>query len=75
MARAIGLSDVPVTTVGPSLGPALAASPTWGSDATNILLFSIDPNLNGYTRAQTGDLCDELQRRIGTLPGVLSATT
>jgi predicted permease len=45
-----------------------------GFDTRNVLLFSIDPTLNGYTNAHIYDLYSQLQRRLEGLPGVLSAS-
>jgi predicted permease len=45
-----------------------------GFDAQNILLFDIDPNLAGYTDAQTQQLYSNLQQRFAALPGVISAS-
>jgi len=45
-----------------------------GFDTGNVLLFDIDPSLNGYTGAQTHSLYSQLLERIEALPGVLSAT-
>jgi len=45
-----------------------------GFDARDVLLFGIDPTLNGYTEAQTRSLYSELQERIGALPGVASVS-
>lgn len=43
-----------------------------GFDTRNVLLFSIDPTLNGYTDEQIYGLHSQLQQRIEGLPGVLS---
>jgi predicted permease len=45
-----------------------------GFDQRNVLLFGIDPTLNGYTDAQTRSLYSELQERLTALPGVRSAS-
>ena len=45
-----------------------------GFDTRNILLFAMDPTLNGYTDAQTHGLFFQLQQRLEALPGVLSAS-
>ena len=45
-----------------------------GFDTQNVLLFRIDPTLNGYTEARTLGLYSELQQRLGTLPGVRSVS-
>ena len=45
-----------------------------GFETRNILLFRVDPNLNGYTAAQSKNLYSELLPRLQAIPGVLSAT-
>ncbi len=45
-----------------------------GFDTQNLLLFGIDPRLQGYSNAQCQSLYMELQRRLSELPGVASAT-
>ena len=45
-----------------------------GFDTRNVLLFAIDPTLNGYSDAQIYGLFSQLQQRIEALPGVLSAS-
>jgi predicted permease len=45
-----------------------------GFDTRNLLLFDIDPTLNGYTDAQTRSRYSALRERLEALPGVLSAT-
>jgi predicted permease len=45
-----------------------------GFDTRNVLLFSIDPTLNGYTDAQIYGLYSQLQQRLEGLPGVLVAS-
>jgi predicted permease len=45
-----------------------------GFDTRNVLVFYVDPTLNGYTGAQTYTLYSELQQRLAALPGVLSVT-
>ena len=45
-----------------------------GFDTRNILLFEIDPSLNGYTGGQSKNLYSELLPRLEAIPGVLSAT-
>jgi predicted permease len=45
-----------------------------GFDIRNILLFGIDPTLNGYTGTQTRNLYAQLQERLEALPGVLSVS-
>ncbi len=43
-----------------------------GFEKRNVLLFEIDPTLNGYTDARTRAIYTELQERIEALPGVRS---
>jgi len=43
-----------------------------GFRSRGILLMNIDPQLNGYSTARTTQLVDELRRRVGSLPGVMS---
>jgi len=45
-----------------------------GFDTQNVLLFSIDPTLNGYTDAQIYGLYSQLQQRLEGLPGVVLAS-
>lgn len=45
-----------------------------GFDIRNILLFRMDPSVNGYTGEQSKSLYSELLARIEAVPGVLSAT-
>jgi len=45
-----------------------------GFDTHNILLFTMDPSLNGYTSAQTRSLYSQMLQRIEAIPGVVSAT-
>ncbi len=45
-----------------------------GFDTRNVLLFDIDPGLNGYTGARTHSLYFQLLERLEAMPGVLSAT-
>jgi predicted permease len=45
-----------------------------GFDTRNILLFGVDPKLNGYGEAETQILYRDLQSRLGSLPGVVSAS-
>jgi predicted permease len=45
-----------------------------GFDTQNILMFRIDPTLLGYKPAQSAKLFDDLQTRLSTMPGVVSAT-
>ncbi|HKD49614.1 MAG TPA: ABC transporter permease [Candidatus Acidoferrum sp.] len=45
-----------------------------GFDTRNILLFRLEPSLNGYTGARSKTLYSELLARLQAIPGVLSAT-
>ncbi|MFZ0332605.1 MAG: ABC transporter permease, partial [Candidatus Acidiferrales bacterium] len=45
-----------------------------GFDTRNVLLFSIDPTIAGYTDAQTRQLYNNLQQRFAALPGVISVS-
>jgi len=45
-----------------------------GFDTHNILLFTMDPSLNGYTSRQTRSLYSQMLQRIEAIPGVVSAT-
>jgi predicted permease len=45
-----------------------------GFDTRNLLLFRMDPSLNGYTGPRSKSLYSELLARIQAIPGVLSAT-
>jgi predicted permease len=45
-----------------------------GFNRENLLLFSIQPGLNGYESARLGNLYKELQQRIAAIPGVRSAS-
>ena len=45
-----------------------------GFDTRNILLFRMDPALNGYNGARSKSLYSELLPRLEAIPGVLSAT-
>ncbi len=45
-----------------------------GYDTQNLLLFSVDPTLAGYKEVQIQNLYRNLQARLATLPGVLSAS-
>ena len=45
-----------------------------GFDPQNILLFSIDPHLAGYSDQQTLRLYSDLQQHFVALPGVISAS-
>jgi predicted permease len=45
-----------------------------GFKTSNLITFSIDPRLNGYTLPQLKDLYRTLPQRLGTLPGVDSVS-
>ena len=45
-----------------------------GFDTRNLLLFRMDPSLNGYKGLRSKSLYSELLARIQAIPGVLSAT-
>jgi predicted permease len=45
-----------------------------GFNTRNLLLFGIDPTLNGYRDTQTRTLYSELQDRLAAMPGVLSVS-
>ncbi|HEX8879276.1 MAG TPA: ABC transporter permease [Candidatus Acidoferrum sp.] len=45
-----------------------------GFDTHNILLFKMDPSLNGYTSAETLSLYSQMLQRMEAVPGVISAT-
>jgi hypothetical protein len=55
-----------------SLGNLQSIDP--GFNTRNLLMFGIDPTLNGYTETQTRALYNELQNRIAAIPGVMSAS-
>jgi predicted permease len=40
----------------------------------NLLLFTLDPNLNGYTAEKSQNLYSQLLARLEAIPGVLTAT-
>ncbi len=44
-----------------------------GFNRENLLLFSLDPGLNGYARAQSAALFERVLERVSHLPGVRSA--
>jgi predicted permease len=43
-----------------------------GFHTRGILLMNVDPQLNGYSTLRATQFVDELRRRVGTLPGVMS---
>jgi predicted permease len=45
-----------------------------GFNRENLLLFNIQPGLNGYEGVRLGTLYKELQQRIAAIPGVRSAS-
>ncbi len=45
-----------------------------GYNAEGVLLFSIDPTLNGYQGAELANLYEEVLRRVRAAPGVQSAS-
>jgi len=46
----------------------------YGFDPDNLLLFHIDPSLNGYSGQNLADLYDRISSRISALPGAVSAS-
>jgi predicted permease len=45
-----------------------------GFVATNLLQFSVDPALSGYSRARSVSLVQQVQDQLGSLPGATSAS-
>jgi predicted permease len=45
-----------------------------GFDTQNVLLFGLDPTLNGYKDARSAQLFRDLRERFAALPGVISAS-
>ena len=45
-----------------------------GFDTRNILLFDLNPRLEGYTGPRVGHLYRELQQKFSALPGVMSVS-
>ncbi len=45
-----------------------------GFDASNMLVASLDPGLQGYDEALSDDFYDQLMERVGALPGVRSVS-
>jgi predicted permease len=45
-----------------------------GFDPTNLVLFRVNPQLNGYNEQRSADLYQQLIDRLGTLPGARAAT-
>jgi predicted permease len=48
------------------------ATMNMGFDAHNVMLFMVEPELNGYKGERLASLSRELQRRLGAVPGVTS---
>ena len=46
-----------------------------GFNRQDLLLFGIDPAQDGYKGTRMANLYDQLQERLASLPGVISATT
>jgi predicted permease len=46
----------------------------YGFDAQNLLLFWVDPTLNGYKGGSVASLYEQISDRIEAIPGVRSAT-
>ena len=44
-----------------------------GFDRNNLLLFGVDPGLNGYKGQRLRDVCDQITARLQLVPGVHSA--
>jgi predicted permease len=47
---------------------------TLGFNASNLLLFRIDPSLNGYDGQRTNDLYSRVLERVRSVPGVTAAS-
>ena len=45
-----------------------------GFDPQNLVLFRVNPQLNGYNEQRSAELYQQLLERLGTLPGVRAAT-
>jgi predicted permease len=45
-----------------------------GFDPTNLVLFRVNPQLNGYDEQRSAALYQQLAERLGSLPGVRAAT-
>ena len=45
-----------------------------GFDTRDLVLFRVNPGLNGYTEQRSADLYQQVLDRVGTLPGVRAAT-
>jgi predicted permease len=45
-----------------------------GFDATNTLLFNVNPVRSGYDQPRTRTILEQIQERLSTLPGVRSAS-
>ena len=55
---------------GRSVSNLMRVDPGFKTDG--VLMFAVNPNLQGYTAARVYDFYAELQRRLATLPGVAS---
>jgi predicted permease len=49
-----------------------ASSIDIGFRSRNLLMMNVDPQLNGYSTIRTTQFLEELRRRVGALPGVIS---
>ncbi len=49
-----------------------ASSIDIGFQSRNLLMMNVDPQLNGYSTIRTTQFLEELRRRVGALPGVIS---
>src|SRR5262249_394380 len=47
----------------------------YGFNANNLLLFNLDPTLNGYKGEQVAQLYEQILDRVDGIPGVASVTT
>jgi predicted permease len=46
----------------------------YGFDAKNVLLFDVNPSLNGYKGDRLGDIYRQISERLDAIPGVKSST-
>src|SRR5262249_9054229 len=46
----------------------------YGFDAKNVLLFDVNPSLNGYKGDRLGDIYRQISERLDVIPGVKSST-
>jgi predicted permease len=51
------------------------ASVDTGFSADGVLMFGVDPNLNGYSADRLFAVCDEIKRALEALPGTESVTS